>query len=210
MPPAIWRVRSLTAGSVVMLGVTGLLVGSFFLNTLFLQERMGASAIEAGLAFLPLALVILVAAHIASHLIGRLGTRPLMVGGLVLTGVGALLLTGVPADASYLRDLLPAFLAIGFGTGLTFVSVSVAAMADVEHETAGLASGLMTTGHELGAALGVAVLAAVATAAGGGTSLVGGYTEGFAVAAALAGGLALFALVVPSVRPAAGHRVSLH
>jgi EmrB/QacA subfamily drug resistance transporter len=211
VPPAIWRVRSLTASAIVMLGATGLLVGAFFLNTLYLQERMDASAIEAGLAFLPLALVILLAAHVASNLLPRVGTRPLMVGGLLLTAAGALLLTGVPAEASYASDLLPAFLAIGFGIGLTFVSVSVAAMSDVEHETAGLASGLMTTGHELGAALGVAVLAAVAAGAGGSAGIVNGYTDGFVVAAAIAGLLALVAAaVVPSVRPAAGQRVSMH
>jgi hypothetical protein len=89
---------------------------------------------------------------------------------------------------------------LGLGIGLTFVSVSIAAMADVPHERAGVASGLMTTAHELGAALGVAVMAAVA-----------GYGDGFRVTAAIASGLAVLAAVaVPSVRPPSGATAAIH
>ena len=214
VPPSTWRARSLTAGAVVMLGATGILVGAFFLNTLLLQHALDASALETGLAFLPLALVILVAAHLASHLFGRFGTRPVMAGGLLLTAAGALLLSRAPADAGYVADLLPGFVAVGFGMGLTFVSVSVAAMQDVEHEQAGLASGVMTTGHELGAAIGVAILASVATAGTdlrSAVDLADGYGDAFVLAGAIAVALALVALVaVPSVRPAAGQRLAMH
>lgn len=175
---------------------------------------MDASALEAGLAFLPLALVIVAAARLASHLLPRIGTRPLMVAGLGIAGSGALLLTAVPARADYVADLLPGFLALGFGIGLTFVSVSVAAMTQISHDEAGLASGLMTTAHELGAALGVAVLAAVATsgiAEHTPAALAAGYADGFTVAAAVAGLLAVAAaVVVPSVRPAPGTSARMH
>ncbi|HSD79156.1 MAG TPA: MFS transporter, partial [Solirubrobacteraceae bacterium] len=214
LPPATWRVRSLISSTTVMLGATGILVGTFFLNTLFLQEVLDASALETGLAFLPLALVILAAAHVASHLLSHLGTRIVMAAGLLLGATGALLLTGAPTDATYATELLPGFVALGFGIGLTFVSVSVTAMHDVGHEQAGLASGLLTTGHELGAALGVAVLGSVAAAsASSGTAagIAGGYGDGFLVAAGIAAVLAVLALLtVPSVRPAPGTRVSLH
>ncbi|HSD77804.1 MAG TPA: MFS transporter, partial [Solirubrobacteraceae bacterium] len=214
LPPATWRVRSLISSTTVMLGATGVLVGTFFLNTLFLQEVLDASALETGLAFLPLALVILAAAHVASHLLSHLGTRIVMAAGLLLGATGALLLTGAPTDATYATELLPGFVALGFGIGLTFVSVSVTAMHDVGHEQAGLASGLLTTGHELGAALGVAVLGSVAAAsASSGTAagIAGGYGDGFLVAAGIAAVLAVLALLtVPSVRPAPGNRVSLH
>jgi EmrB/QacA subfamily drug resistance transporter len=209
VPPSTWRVRSLISSATVMLGAAGILVGTFFLNTLLLQEALGASALETGLAFLPLTLVILAAAHVASHLLAHLGTRIVMAAGLLISAAGALLLTGAPADADYVADLLPGFLALGFGIGLTFVSVSVTAMHDIEHDSAGLASGLMTTGHEIGAALGVAVLGTVAAAADGG--IARGYGDGFVVAAGIAAALALLALlVVPSVRPAPGTSVSLH
>jgi MFS family permease len=153
--------------------------------------------------------VILIAAHLASHLLSHLGTRNVMALGLVICAAGALLLSAAPADARYVADLLPGFLALGFGIGLTFVAVSVTAMNDVAHEQAGLASGFMTTGHELGAALGVAVFASVAAGASGG--IAEGYGDGFVVAAGIAAVLALLALVaVPSVRPAAGARLSMH
>ncbi len=206
VPPSIWRVRTLVSSAAVMLGATGILVGAFFLNTLYIQQALGDSALEAGLAFLPLTLVILGGAHVASRLLPRTGTRPVMAGGLAISAAGALLLSLAPDHAGYAADLLPGFLALGFGTGLTFVSVSVTAMADVGHEEAGLASGLMTTAHELGAALGVAVLSAVA-----GGRIVDGYGDGFLVAAGIAAFLALVtAIAMPSVRPAAGASRAMH
>jgi EmrB/QacA subfamily drug resistance transporter len=210
VPPSTWRVRPLISSATVMLGATGLLVGAFYLNTLFLQDVLDASPLETGLAFLPLAFVILVAAHLASRLLSHLGSKIVMAAGLLIAAAGALLLTGAPAaHASYATDLLPGFLALGFGIGLTFVAVSVTAMHDISHDQAGLASGLMTTGHELGAAVGVAVLASVASSAGGG--IARGYGDGFLVAAAIAAVLAVGALVtVPSVRPAPGTSVSMH
>ena len=166
VPPATWRVRSLVSSAVVMLGTTGILVGAFYLNTLYLQNVLGYSALKTGLSFLPLALVILAAAHLASHLLSHAGSRIVAVVGLALTAGGALLLALAPDRASYLTNMLPGFLLLGAGVGLVFVAVTVTAMADVGHEEAGLASGIMTTAHELGAALGVAVLAAVATSNG--------------------------------------------
>jgi Na+/melibiose symporter-like transporter len=214
VPRSTWRIRSLVSGATMMLAATGILVGAFFLNTLYLQRVLHASALETGLAFLPLTLVILVGAHVASRLLPRTGTRPLMVTGLALAAIGAFLLSGVPGHGSYAPDLLPGFLALGFGVGLTFVSVSVAAMADVAHDNAGLASGLMTTAHELGAAIGVAVLSAVAAGGGNAVSvsgLVSGYGDAFLVAAAVATVAALTAvLAVPSVRPAPGTSHSMH
>jgi EmrB/QacA subfamily drug resistance transporter len=208
VPPAVWRTRSLVAGAATMLGATGILVGAFFLNTLFLQEVLGASPLETGLAFLPLTIVILAGAHAAQHLLPRTGSRPLLATGLAIAAGGALLLSGATSGASYAADLLPGFLALGFGVGLTFVSVSVAAMAEVGHEEAGLASGLMTTAHELGAAIGVAVLAAVVT---GGSGIAGGYGDAFAVTAAVAAAMALVtAVAMPSARPAPGMAHAMH
>jgi EmrB/QacA subfamily drug resistance transporter len=208
--PATWPNRPLLSSAAVMFGATGLLVGTFFLNTLYLQGALDATALETGLAFLPLAIVIVAAAHAAGHLLQRLGSRAVVAIGLLLMAGGALLLAAAPDRASYATDLLPAFLVTGFGAGLVFVSVSVTAMSRVDHRDAGLASGLMTTAHEVGAAFGVAVLGAVATggAAGG---LAAGYEDGFLVAAGVALVLALLALVsVPSIRPAPGAAMSMH
>ena len=208
VPPATWRVRSLVSSAVVMLGATGILVGAFYLNTLYLQNVLGYSPLKTGLSFLPLALVIFAAAHLASHLLPHAGSRVVALAGAALTAGGALLLGTAPDHASYATDLLPGFLLLGAGVGLVFVAVTVTAMADVGHEQAGLASGIMTTAHELGAALGVAVLAAVAISDG---NPVSGYGTGFFVAAAIAVLLAVVAAVaLPALRPAPGTQVSMH
>ena len=164
LPPSTWRNRSLVSG-VGLIGVaTALLVAVFFLNTLYLQDILGWSALETGLAFLPLVVVIGVAASVANNLIPRIGSRNLSALGLLLVGAGGLLLLVAPDTASYGTDVLPGFVVLGFGVGLVFPAASIAAMSQIGEETAGLASGLMTTGHELGAAFGVAAISAIATA----------------------------------------------
>jgi EmrB/QacA subfamily drug resistance transporter len=209
VPAQLWRARSMVAGVVVMLGATGILVGTFFLNSLYLQEVQGASALRVGLEFLPLAVVIGAGAHLGSRLLPRAGSRVLVVAGLAVMGAGALLLTGVSARSGYLAGFLPGLLVVGIGTGLVLPTTAITAMNDIAEDRAGLAAGLMTTAHEIGAALGVAVFSAVAVATGGG--IAAGYRHGFTVAAAVAGGLAVVAaLLVPAVRPAAGARAAVH
>jgi len=209
VPAQLWRTRSLVAGVLVMLGATGILVGTFFLNSLYLQEVQHASALRVGLEFLPLALVIGASAHLGSRLLPRAGSRVLIAAGLVVMGAGALLLTGVSARSGYLTGFLPGLLVVGTGTGLVLPATAIAAMNDIAEDRAGVASGLMTTAHEIGAAMGVAVFSAVAVATSGG--IAAGYRNGFTVAAAVAGGLAVAAAVlVPAVRPAAGARVAVH
>ncbi len=209
VPAQLWRARSMVAGVAVMLGATGILVGTFFLNSLYLQEVQGASALRVGVEFLPLAVVIGAGAHLGSRLLSRAGSRVLVVAGLAVMGAGALLLTGVSARSGYLAGFLPGLLVVGIGTGLVLPATAITAMNDIAEDRAGLAAGLMTTAHEIGAALGVAVFSAVAVATGGG--IAAGYRHGFTVAASVAGGLAVVAaLLVPAVRPAAGARVAVH
>ena len=209
VPPRTWRMRPVVAGAAVMLAGTGILVGAFFLGSLLLQDVLGASALETGLAFLPVAVAIGLAAHAASHLLPRAGSRAVAAVGLALMAVATALLSRAGAGAAYAGDLLPGLLVLGAGAGLVFPAASVAAMGDATYEDAGLASGLLTTAHETGAALGVAVLSAVAAAGGAGTTLAPDH--GFLVAAHVAGGIALLALLLlPSVRPAGAARVAMH
>lgn len=205
LPPATWRRRSLVSSGAVVLGVTGILVGTFFLNSLYLQHALDASALETGLGFLPLALSIGATAQVASRLLPRVGSRTVVVAGLALVAAGTIVLAAAPDDASYFLHLLPGFLVIGVGMGLVFPGVTVTAFSAIPAEEAGLASGFVATSHELGAALGVAVLAAIAATAGDITTLTGiaaGYEEGFIAAAGIAAALGAIALwSVPSVRP---------
>ena len=213
VPPAIWRERSLIGSAAVLLGVTGILVGTFFLNSLYLQHVTGATALETGLGFLPLAIAIGIGAHVASALMPRTGSRALVTAGLVLAAVGALVLAAAPDRAGYLADILPGLLVIGFGVGLVFPGVSVTAMSRVEPHRAGLAAGVLSTAHEVGAALGVAVLAAVAAigAAPTDAGIAAGYEDGFIAAAGIALALTALAVVaVPKVRPEAAAQAMAH
>lgn len=195
VPPATWRIRSLVSASAVMAGVTGVVVGSIFLTSLYLQTVTGASAIVAGLEFLPLAAAITFAAAVASKVIGRFGPRALILLGLVVMAAGVLLLASRAGGTSYAADILPGFLLVGAGVGPMFVAIAVAAMGDVPAEKSGLASGLMMTGHEIGAALGVAALTAVAGDLATSAGLIDGYGPAFAAAAGVLGALFLLALL---------------
>jgi EmrB/QacA subfamily drug resistance transporter len=192
IPPVTWRNRPLIAGSSVILVATGLLVAVFFLNTLYLQDVLAWSALETGLAFLPLVVVIAAGAKAAAGLVPRLGAPTVSALGLVLIAGGAVLLALAPDVATFATEVLPGFLVLGFGVGLVFPAGSIAAMSDVAPEEAGLASGLVTTGHELGAAFGVAAISAVATAA---PTFVAGYSDGFVAVAAIAVLVAAIAFV---------------
>jgi EmrB/QacA subfamily drug resistance transporter len=209
LAPSVWRVGSLVAGTAMMLGVTGILAGTFFLSSLYLQDVLGWSALDGGLAFLPFVVAITLGVHATSHAIARVGSRALMVAGLLLAAAGALLLSLAPDRASYAADLLPGFLVLGLGIGLAFPAISITAMSDVAHDGAGVASGLVSTAHEVGAALGVAALSAIALATDAGARL--GYGDASLAAAIVAGGLAMLAAaVVPAVRPTPGAPVPMH
>jgi EmrB/QacA subfamily drug resistance transporter len=211
VPAFTWRMRSLVSGTVVMLGATAIMAGTSFLNSLYLQRVYGASALETGLAFLPATLVILLAANLASRLLPHAGTRVVLALGLVVSAGGTFLLAQMPDHPSYLVNILPGLVAIGLGLGLTFVSVSITAMADVREDIAGVASGLMTTGHETGAALGVAALSAVASAVAMSGQFASGYRAGQWVATLIVAPLLLITvLVLPAVRPPAGTGQRMH
>ncbi|MBO0686376.1 MAG: MFS transporter [Candidatus Dormibacteraeota bacterium] len=211
IPTSTWRLRSLILGAAVMSGATAIMTGTSFLNSLYLQQVLGESALSTGLAFLPATLAIVAAAQLASRLIAHAGTKPVLLLGLAVIAGGAIFLAQMPAHPDYFVNILPGFLAVALGLGLTFVSVPITAMSNVREEIAGLASGLITTGHETGAALGVATLSAIASAVAISGSFASGYRAGFWAAAAMAAALALVSLLaVPGVRPAAGSGVRVH
>jgi MFS family permease len=202
----VLRNGPLVSGTVMMLGVTGILAGTFFLNSMYLQGELGWSALRSGLAFLPFVVAITAGVHVTSHTIGRTGSRTLLVTGLVLAALGAFSLALAPDQASYATDVLPGFAVLGLGMGIAFPAISIAALSDVAHETSGAASGLLSTAHEIGAALGVAALSAVAVA-----TPPFDYGSGSLAAAIVAGALALLAAVVmPAVRPASGAHAAMH
>jgi EmrB/QacA subfamily drug resistance transporter len=213
VPPHTWKVRSLVSGTAVMLGVTGILVGAVFLTSIYVQGVLGYSALRTGVAFLPFAFAITVGAHLARHLLGHTAPRNLAVVGLAITAGAAMLLSTATDGAHYASDLLPGLVLLGLGVGMVFVPVSVSAMAGIPAQHAGLASGFLMTGHEIGAAFGVAVLSAVATTAGSLTTsaaIVTGYSRGFIAAAVLAGLVAIIAWLRMSATPVTAGAGGMH
>ncbi len=201
-PPHVWKLQALVSGTAVMLGVTGILVGGVFLASIFMQTVLGFSALETGLAFLPFALAITLGTVLARHLLAHVAPRVVAATGLLVAMGAAVLLSTAPAHAHFAADLLPGLVGLGLGVGMVFVPVSVTSMTGIPSSHAGVASGFLMTGHEIGAALGVAVLSAIASTAGSLATPDGAadaFSRGFVGAAVIAG---LFVLVAMLRMPA--------
>jgi MFS family permease len=160
----------------------------FFFLTLYMQGVLHYSPIETGLAYLPLTAGFIVASSISSQLFARVGTKSVIVVGTVIAAGGLLWLSRIPIDGSYVSDILPGLLVASVGLGGVFVGATTAANAGVGEDTAGLAAGLLNTGTQLGAALGLAILSALATERttsvlrAGHATIADAATEGFQVA----------------------------
>jgi len=208
VPPHTWKVPTLVSGTAVMLGVTGILVGAVFLTSIFVQTVLGFSALRAGLAFLPFAIAITAGTHVAQRLLTHVAPRRVAAMGFAAATVAAALLSTADASAGFAADLLPGLVLLGLGVGLVFVPVSVTAMAGIPPQHAGMASGFLMTGHEVGAALGVAVISAVAATAGSLATPEGAvawFSRGFVAAAVIAVAFGLVAyLRMPKTVIAAG------
>jgi EmrB/QacA subfamily drug resistance transporter len=213
-PPHIWKLNTLVSGTTVMLGVTGILVGAVFLTSIYLQTVLGFSALEAGVAFLPFAFAITFGAVVARHLMAHASPRIIATVGLLVAAAAPAVLSTASSDSAYATGVLPGLVALGVGVGMVFVPVSVVSMTGIPASHAGLASGFLMTGHEVGAALGVAVLSAVATSAGSLTTATGaadGFSRGFLAAAALAVAVAVVAFTrMPATRAEAGAGMHMH
>lgn len=204
VPPALLRRRTIASGNVLMVAASALLLSGFFLCSQYLQNLLGFSAVETGLAFLPAAVATIAGAHLASHLAGRTGTRPIAAAGFLVAAAGVLLLARAPAAGHLLPDVLPGFVLLAVGAGAGFVSATMTAMSGIGHEEAGLASGVVNTGHEIGGALGIALATAIAGASIGGRT-AGGFHTAFTTFGVAAAVVALLALVlVPPGRPDLG------
>ena len=161
----LFRSRSVLGADVGALFIGAGLFAVFFFLILWMQQVNDYSPIEAGFAFLPMTLFIIVGAGIASQLLGRIGPRPLLVVGPAVAALGMIILAlRLDPTSSYLTMVLPSLVLIAFGMGLTFVALTSAAVAGVPPEDAGVASALLNAGQQVGGALGLAILTAVSTA----------------------------------------------
>ncbi len=213
MPLRIYRSRTLSSANLVVLLLGGATFGMWFFLSLYLQEVRGYSPLRAGFSFLPMTLCIVGGSVLASRAVQRIGAKPLLVAGMVLVAAGLAMFTDLAPHGTYAADVLAPSLIAAIGIGLAFVPATISAVAGVASHEAGLASGLVNTSRLFGGALGLAVLATIATshtdadlhhAVASGAALTNGFVLAFAVSAAFALAGALIGLVgLPRVHPRA-------
>ena len=194
VPLRIFRLRTLTGANVVGLLLGASLFSMFFFITLYMQQVLHYTPIHAGLSYLPLALTIIVAAGLGGQLVNRFGFKPILAAGMAVIAGGLLWFSHIAVHGGFLADILGPSLLAATGLGLGFVASTIAAVAGVEPREQGLASGLINTSQQVGGAVGLAILATIATTrtnhvlARGTSSLPHALTEGFQ-AAFLAGAI---------------------
>src|SRR6516164_2072921 len=163
VPLSIFRIKGLAAADATQVIAMAGFYSVFFFLTLYMQNVLGFSQLQAGAAYLPTTAGVAISSGIASQLFTRLGTRPIIVAGALISAGAVYWLSRIPVDGSYLGDLLPGLLIMSFGLGFVFVGVNTAANAGVPPDKAGLAAALVNTSTWLGGALGLAIFSVIAT-----------------------------------------------
>lgn len=212
MPLRIFRSRALLAANAIqMLSVAGMF-GMFFLGALYLQRVRGYDALQIGLAFLPVTILMGgLSVRYSARLTSRFGARGVLVAGLAVICAALVLFAQAPGHGAYVPNVLPPMVLLGIGAGLAFPALMTLAMSGTAAQDAGLASGLLNTTAQVGGALGLAVLATVsasrsthlaATGAAPAAALTGGYHLAFWIGATLTGAAILVAVTALRTRRA--------
>jgi EmrB/QacA subfamily drug resistance transporter len=222
MPLRILRNRSVASADAVGLLVGAALLSMFFFLSLYLQQVLHYSALRTGVSYLPLAVGIIIAAGLASALTTRIGAKPVLIAGLAAIAGGMVWFKNVHAHGSYGTDVLGPSLIVALGLGFCFVPLTILAVSGTTDADAGLASGLINTAEQVGGAIGLAVLATVATshtdsllraAHGAQSALPGALTDGFSRAFIVGAGFAVLGIVlallfVKNSRPVSGDQTA--
>jgi EmrB/QacA subfamily drug resistance transporter len=189
VPLRLLRTPGVLSANAVIAISAATVTASLFFTTLYLQVVLGHSALMVGIAFAPIAVLIMGLSPVVARLVSRYGARGPMIAGLLLGACGMMWLSRMSSGGSYWVDVLPALLCIACGSALTYVSTYIAATARVAPTDQGAASGMLNTAQELGPAIGLAAIAAVATGLIGNSTdpagLVVGYQAGSILAAIL-------------------------
>ncbi|MBA3347596.1 MAG: MFS transporter, partial [Actinobacteria bacterium] len=200
VPLGLFRLRGVAASNVVGILWSAAMFAMFFLSALYLQLVLGYSPLEVGLAFLPANLIMgAFSLGLSARLVLRFGIRAPLVGGMALVAAGLALFARAPVEGSFLVDVLPSMIILGVGIGMAMNPLLLAAMSDVEPEDDGLASGVVNTSFMMGGALGLAVLASVASARTGDDGSLAALVDGYHAAFVIGTAFALAAGVVAAV-----------
>src|SRR5215218_5821852 len=167
LPLRIFRARTISAANATTAMVGAAAFGQFFLLALYLQQVLGYSAMKTGVAFIAITVTIVAVSNLAQSLTTRLGARPVLSAGLLLTAAGGALYAQMPAGGHYFWDMFPGLLVSGVGLAFTFVPVMIAGLTGVQPADAGVASGLLNTSRQIGGAIGLAAVTTIASTAAG-------------------------------------------
>jgi EmrB/QacA subfamily drug resistance transporter len=164
LPLSVFRIKGLAAANATQLIALAGLLSMFLFLTLYMQNVLHYTPIQTGLAYLPLCFGVGIAAGVSSKLIARIGTRPVIVTGALIAAGGLYYLSRIPVHGTFVSDLLPGMMIMSLGLGAVFVGVTIAANAGVPTNKAGLAAALLNASQQVGGALGLAILSALASA----------------------------------------------
>jgi predicted MFS family arabinose efflux permease len=203
LPLSIFRIKGLAATDASMVLSLAGLNSAFFFISLYMQEVLHFSALRAGAAYVPIAAIVMIGSIGGSGLVPRLGTRPLIVAGAIIATGGLYWASRIPVHGYYWTDIFPPLMITGLGLGLVFVGAQIAGNAGVPPDKAGLAGALITASFQVGVALGLAILSALATTRTHSLlsahhavpdALVGGYTRALLAATFFVGAVVLIGL----------------
>jgi EmrB/QacA subfamily drug resistance transporter len=202
LPPRILASRNVAGANLIQILMVAGMFGMFFLGALYLEKVLHYDPLQIGLGFLPVAVGIGgLSLGASARANARFGERNVLIGALVAVAAGLALFTRAPVDASYFTDVFPAVTLMGIGAGLGFPAMMTLAMSDATRDDSGVASGLVNTTQQVGGALGLAVLATVATSHTNGLLAEGvtraeAMTSGYHIAFGIAAGLVAVAVVL--------------
>jgi EmrB/QacA subfamily drug resistance transporter len=162
LPLQIFRLRTLAGANTAGLLLGGSFYAFIFVGTLYMQQVLHYSALQTGLAWLAASLTSIALAGLSQALVTRGGTKVVMAVGMTMIGAGAIWATQVPVHGHFLANLAGPMVVAGAGTAFAFIPISIAALAGVKEQQAGLASGLLNTSQQLGGAIGIAIASSVA------------------------------------------------
>jgi EmrB/QacA subfamily drug resistance transporter len=204
VPSSFYRLRTVMGANAAGLILGTAIFAMFLMLTLYMQQVLGYSPMETGVAYLAVAGSAIFWSGLAAQLVTRIGVKPVLAIGMTALSAGLVYFTQVSVGGSYLGDLLPGFLLIAVGLGFSFVPISIAALAGVPAAEAGLASGLINTSQQIGGALGIAALSAIATSTtsdsiGSGSPVPVALTDGFQAAFIAAAAVAILGILVALV-----------
>jgi EmrB/QacA subfamily drug resistance transporter len=199
LPLQIFRLRTLAGANIAGLLLGGSFYAFIFIGTLYMQQVLHYSALQTGLAWLAASLTSIALAGLSQALVTRRGTRIVMAAGMTMIGAGAIWATQVPVHGHFLANLAGPMVVAGAGTAFAFIPISIAALAGVKEQQAGLASGLLNTSQQLGGAIGIAIASSVAashaqTLLHAGRAAPVALTGGFQQALWVLGGIGLLAI----------------